>query len=58
MTQESPFGLAGENIRYGPYPVEKLRRVERPTTKITENVAQVSERDSGFIRAALGQFGA
>ena len=57
MTQEIPSGLTGQNIQYGPFPVEKLKRVAQPTTKITRNVQQVSERDSGFIRAALGQFG-
>ncbi len=57
MTKDSFSGLTGKNIQYGPYPVEKLKRVAQPTTKITQNVQQVSERDSGFIRAALGQFG-
>ena len=53
MSKESISGLIGKNVRLGPYPVEKLKRVDHPTTKITGNVAQVSERDSGFIRAAL-----
>ena len=57
MLQESFFGLTNKKIQCGPYPVEKLKRVAQPTTKITQNVLQVSERDSGFIRAALGQYG-
>jgi len=57
MSKENLSGLIGRNVRLGPYPVEKLKRVDHPTTKITGNVAQVSERDNGFIRAALGQFG-
>jgi reductive dehalogenase len=57
MVKENLHGLSNKKLQYGPYPVEKLKRVAQPTTKITENVPQVSERDSGFIRAALGQFG-
>lgn len=57
MLQESLSGLTNKKLQCGPYPVEKLKRIDQPTTKITQNVSQVSERDSGFIRAALGQFG-
>jgi len=41
----------------GPYPMEKLKRVEQPTTRITANVQRVDERESGFNRARLGDFG-
>lgn len=57
MVNENLVGLTSNNRQYGPYPMEKLKRVSQPTTKITDNIMQVSERDSGFIRAALGQFG-
>ncbi len=57
MSKESLYGLIGKNVRLGPYPVDKLKRVAQPTTKITDSIPQVSERDSGFIRAALGQYG-
>jgi reductive dehalogenase len=41
-----------------PYPVEVLRRVDRPTTKIVdEQVRRVDERESGFNRARRGDFG-
>lgn len=41
-----------------PFPVHKLRRVERPTTLIHEEQIQMSrERDAGFIRARLGEYG-
>ena len=54
MTQASPLGLTDKYIQCGPYPVEKLKRVDRPTTKITQNVQQVSERDSkgNFLKTA------
>ena len=57
MVKENLFGLTNKKLQCGPYPVEKLKRIAQPTTKITQNVSQVSERDSGFIRAALGQYG-
>lgn len=41
----------------GPYPTERLKRVEKPTTKITENVQRVDEREQGFNQAARGDFG-
>ena len=57
MVKENLYGLADKKLQCGPYPVEKLKRVNQPTTKITGNIARVSERDSGFILAALGQYG-
>ena len=51
-----PDGLlrARRNERY---PSRKLRRVDRPTTIVTSEIARVSERDSGFNRAAHGDLG-
>lgn len=41
-----------------PYPVERLRRVDRPTTEINDQtVKRVDERESGFNRARRGDFG-
>ncbi|MBW1735830.1 MAG: reductive dehalogenase [Deltaproteobacteria bacterium] len=41
-----------------PFPVHKLKRVDRPTTFIDEaKVQRVSERDGGFYRAGHGEFG-
>jgi len=45
-------------IYSGPFPVENLKRVERPTTSIMEDkVQRVDERESGFRRAGRGDFG-
>jgi reductive dehalogenase len=41
----------------GHYPLERLRRVEKPTTYIGPNVQRVSERQAGFIKAAKGDYG-
>ena len=41
-----------------PFPVEILKRVDRPTTAINESkIQRVDERESGFNRAFRGDFG-
>jgi 3-chloro-4-hydroxyphenylacetate reductive dehalogenase len=46
------------HIAAEPFPVHSLKRVERPTTMIyDEKVQRVRERDAGFIRAAMGDYG-
>ena len=41
-----------------PFPVEILKRVDRPTTAIKEDkIQRVDERESGFNRAVRGDFG-
>jgi len=39
----------------GPYPMEKLKHVDKPTTKITDEIQRTDERDHGFSRAELGK---
>jgi ferredoxin len=41
----------------GPYPMEKLKRVDEPTTKITDNVQRPDEREHGFAKTMRGEFG-
>ncbi len=41
----------------GPYPLERLKRVDKPTTYIGPHVRRVSERQAGFIKAAWGDYG-
>jgi reductive dehalogenase len=41
-----------------PFPVHRLKRVERPTTLILDNkVQRVDERESGFNKASRGDYG-
>ncbi|MCD4674487.1 MAG: reductive dehalogenase [Desulfobacula sp.] len=48
----------GEFGQSDPYPVHKLKRVDRPTTVIHDNIVQrVDERESGFNRAGRGDYG-
>jgi reductive dehalogenase len=41
----------------GHYPLEGLKRVDKPTTYIGPNVQRVSERQAGFLKAAWGDYG-
>jgi len=41
----------------GPYPMERLNRIERPTTLITEHIPRFDQREHGFARAMRGDFG-
>jgi reductive dehalogenase len=52
------YRRAFKTKKLDPYPVEVLKRVDRPTTKIIdEQVRRVDERESGFNRARRGDFG-
>ena len=44
-------------MHLGRYPMEKIRRVERPTTLITDAVRQVPKRAGFFVRAFYGDLG-
>jgi len=41
----------------GPFPMERLKQVEQPTTRITDNIQRFDEREHGFNRAQRGDFG-
>lgn len=51
--------MSGYHIRhFETFPMHKIKRVDRPTTKIFDHTVQrVDERESGFNRAARGDFG-
>lgn len=41
----------------GAYPMEKLKRVDQPTIRITDDIPRFDEREHGFARAMRGDFG-
>ncbi len=41
----------------GKYPMEKIKRVEAPTTLITDQVRRVPKRAGFFVRAYFGDLG-
>jgi reductive dehalogenase len=49
--------MPSQKRQLGPYPMEKLKRVDKPTTRITENVKRFDERRHSFSRAAQGELG-
>ena len=48
--------LSGK-MQLGPYPMEKLKRVDKMTTEITGEIKRMSVRDTGFSLAASGRLG-
>jgi len=50
-------GILTDKRQLGPYPMEKIKRVDAPTTIITDNIARSDEAESGFNRAERGDMG-
>lgn len=46
-----------EKVQLGPFPMEKLKRVDQPTTLITDNIKRFDQREEGFERAIRGVYG-
>lgn len=58
MTIVTTYQRAFNSRKVDPYPVEVLKRVDRPTTLINDDeVQRVDERESGFMRCRRGDFG-
>ena len=51
------FSRRSRPIHMGAYPMEKIRRVDRPTTYISDDVPRVPKRANFFTRAAMGDLG-
>lgn len=45
-------------IHLGPYPMESIKRVPQPTTRITDDVPRMPKRANFFVRSARGDLGA
>ena len=41
----------------GPYPMEKLKRIDKPTTLVTDDIKRFDEREMAFARMRRGDFG-
>jgi reductive dehalogenase len=59
MSKSIPFypNILTNDRQLGPYPMEKLKHVDRPTTKVTDDIKKVDERDQGFFKAMDGRLG-
>ncbi|MFH1647754.1 MAG: reductive dehalogenase [Chloroflexota bacterium] len=58
MAEQNYREMLDRRGHLGAYPMEKLKRVDSPTTKITDNIARFDEREHGFARGRRGDFGA
>ncbi len=47
-----------ENGQLGPFPTHRLRRVDKPTTMVTDSVQRIDARESAIARGRRGDFGA
>ncbi len=52
------FSRRSRPLHLGAYPMEKIRRVDVPTTTISDHVPRVPKRAAFFTRAAMGDLGA
>lgn len=57
MSGKSYSGILEGALQLGPYPMENLKHVDQPTTRITDDIARFDEREQGFARAARGDYG-
>jgi len=46
-----------ENKQLGPFPIEKLRRVDKPTNLITDKVQRIDQRQTPTGKASRGEYG-
>ena len=51
------FSRRNRPMHLGKYPMEKIQRVEKPTTYISDDVKRVPMRANFFTRAAMGDLG-
>lgn len=58
MQEKLDYGeiLTGKG-QLGSFPMEKLKRVDRTTTRVTDDIQRIDEREQAFNRAARGDFG-
>jgi ferredoxin len=46
-----------DQTQLGPFPLERLKRVDKPTTLITDAVQRIDARDTAYGLAARGEYG-
>ena len=50
-------GILFEDKQLGPFPMHRLKRVDKPTNLITDKVQRIDGRETAFARAARGDYG-
>ncbi len=57
MNNQEKGAILHNQKRLGPLPLERIRRVDRPTTLVTEAIQRVDMRDTAYGLAARGEYG-
>lgn len=50
--------LFDEDAQMGPFPLHLLKRVDKPTTLITDNIQRFDMRETAILKAERGEYGA
>jgi hypothetical protein len=58
MRGQRESGILYSNERLGPLPMDRIKRVDKPTTAITEAVQRIDMRNTAYGLAARGEYGA
>ena len=56
-SEQDRHGVLFEDRQLGPFPVHRLKRVDKPTTIITDDVQRIDIRENGLAKAARGDYG-
>jgi len=52
------FGSALQSDKqFGPFPIHRLKKVNKPTTLVTDNIQRVDARETAFSKAVRGEYG-
>ena len=58
MKQEREYGdILCDDTQLGPFPMHRLKKVNKPTTVITDNIQRLDSRETAFTKAARGDYG-
>jgi reductive dehalogenase len=57
MEERELSSILQDQSPLGSFPMERLKRVDRPTTAITDAVQRIDARDTAYERAARGEYG-
>ncbi len=58
MTYVSSYhGTLLEEGQLGPFPMHRLKRIDKPTNRITDNIQRIDSRETAFARAKRGDYG-
>jgi len=57
MSELERGGILHNQARLGPLPMDRIKRVDRPTTLLADSIGRVDMRDTAYGLAARGEYG-